>query len=402
MKRRIWIYLLAGVVILLLIQGELWAKPIIKRIYYQKETTLSYPATRTFRFSFWLTSTGGTAPIWSEEKQVNMTDAYIKTYLGDTTLFDKVPVDFSQQYWVQVERWRASDSTWVRVGPRDRLGVVPYALWSPATAGPQGLPGEKGDKGDTGAPGHSPVLTWSGDQIAIDGVVTGPHLTGPKGDTGATGAPGPKGDKGDQGPAGPAGTIPQQVLGVICESATTTYIYPCPSFCNCDKIVFVSSQTYTGNLGGLEGADAKCQALADAANIGYPRKFKAWLSAAKAPKSTTEVSPNTRFDIGQPYRYKRPDGKVVADSYAELVSGQLQNRIDVDEFGQTRHGTVWTQTNFDGSATPNTESPGCQIFTTDDAKFSGSNGDNNYTDYRWTESERNFCNDTYHIYCFQQ
>ncbi len=57
-------------------------------------------------------------------------------------------------------------------------------------AGPAGPPGPAGPKGDTGAtgatgasgaPGHSPILTWSGDQIAIDGVVTGPHLTGAEG-----------------------------------------------------------------------------------------------------------------------------------------------------------------------------------------------------------------------------
>ena len=60
--------------------------------------------------------------------------------------------------------------------------------------------------------GRSPMLSLVGDQISIDGVVSGPHLTGPqgpqgiqglsgadgvgeKGDTGATGA---KGDPGDQ------------------------------------------------------------------------------------------------------------------------------------------------------------------------------------------------------------
>ena len=135
MKRRAWISILAAVAILLLIQGELWADPIIKEIYYQKKTTLSYPATRTFRFSLWLTDTGGTDSVWSEEKQVKMTNAYVKTYLGDKTLFDTVPVDFSQQYWVQVDRWKASSSTWVPVGPRDLLGVAPYAMWSQTTGG---------------------------------------------------------------------------------------------------------------------------------------------------------------------------------------------------------------------------------------------------------------------------
>ncbi len=50
--------------------------------------------------------------------------------------------------------------------------------------------------------GHSPVLTWVGDQIAIDGIVTGPHLTGPRGIQGIQGIQGIKGDKGDKGDQG--------------------------------------------------------------------------------------------------------------------------------------------------------------------------------------------------------
>jgi hypothetical protein len=52
--------------------------------------------------------------------------------------------------------------------------------------GPAGPPGPQGERGETGAAGHSPVLTWSGDRISIDGVVTGPHLTGPQGPSGAS------------------------------------------------------------------------------------------------------------------------------------------------------------------------------------------------------------------------
>src|SRR5215212_6677746 len=40
--------------------------------------------------------------------------------------------------------------------------------------------------------------------------------------------------------------------------------------------VFLSSITYDGNLGGLSGADAKCQGLAAVA--GLPGIYKAWLS----------------------------------------------------------------------------------------------------------------------------
>lgn len=66
-------------------------------------------------------------------------------------------------------------------------------------------------EGPAGPPGHTPTVAMTGDQLVIDGVVVGPHLTGPagpqgaKGDTGATGPTGPQGPKGDIGPAGPAG-----------------------------------------------------------------------------------------------------------------------------------------------------------------------------------------------------
>lgn len=54
-----------------------------------------------------------------------------------------------------------------------------------------------------------------------------------------------------------------------------------------NKTVFVTSQTYTGNLGGLAGADAQCNLLAKAA--GLEGSYLAWLSDA------TE-SPSTRFN----------------------------------------------------------------------------------------------------------
>lgn len=50
--------------------------------------------------------------------------------------------------------------------------------------GPQGATGgtgATGPQGPAGAAGHSPVISMSGDQITVDGVITGPHLTGPAG-----------------------------------------------------------------------------------------------------------------------------------------------------------------------------------------------------------------------------
>lgn len=67
--------------------------------------------------------------------------------------------------------------------------------------GPIGLTGADstvpGPQGTAGTPGHSPVITMSGDQIAVDSVITGPHLTGPQGLQGAASTvPGPQGTAG--------------------------------------------------------------------------------------------------------------------------------------------------------------------------------------------------------------
>ena len=76
-------------------------------------------------------------------------------------------------------------------------------------AGEQGVKGETGEQGPQGVPGtdgHSPVLTWSGDQIAVDGIVSGPHLTGPQGVQGL------QGPQGEQGLAGADGSDAAQLV----------------------------------------------------------------------------------------------------------------------------------------------------------------------------------------------
>ncbi len=76
--------------------------------------------------------------------------------------------------------------------------------------GIQGPAGATGDTGATGSAGHSPtVIFGSGadaDRLTIDGVASGPHLTGPQGASGAEGAQGPAGATGPQGPAGADGS----------------------------------------------------------------------------------------------------------------------------------------------------------------------------------------------------
>jgi hypothetical protein len=89
------------------------------------------------------------------------------------------------------------------------------------------------------------------------------------------------------------------------------------------KIVFVSSQTYTGNLGGLSGADANCQTLAAAA--GLSGTFKAWLSDGSV-NAATRLAHST-------VPYTLPDGTLVAKDWSQLTSGALVSYIEETETG---------------------------------------------------------------------
>ena len=154
------------------------------------------------------------------------------------------------------------------------------------------------------------------------------------------------------------------------------------------RTVFVSSASYTGNLGGLQGADEKCQALADAA--GLPGLFAAWLS-------TPDESPNSRFVHG--YRpIVRVDGFKIADNYADLTDGTLDSPINMTEKRTIVADLtlVWTGTNQFG----NLDSTTCDGWTT--TSGTGNAGFTSKSDARWTNASRPACDGSNRIYCMQQ
>ena len=129
MKRKVFVF--AMLVVLVGVTGA-WAVPVQQQIPFTKKTTLSYPKTYTMRFSLWDADVGG-VEVWSEEKDVRLNSSTLKTYLGDDTPLDSL--DFTQQLWVKVERWKASTSSWIPVGStRDRLVANPYAIGNTAGA----------------------------------------------------------------------------------------------------------------------------------------------------------------------------------------------------------------------------------------------------------------------------
>jgi hypothetical protein len=83
-----------------------WAYPVEKQVKYSKKTDLvaTWPVNWTFRFSLWDSDIGG-SEVWSENKQITMQSNVINTNLGNTESLDGV--NFSQQLWVQVEKYNS-------------------------------------------------------------------------------------------------------------------------------------------------------------------------------------------------------------------------------------------------------------------------------------------------------
>ena len=296
-------------------------------------------------------------------------------------------------------------------------------------AGPKGDTGAQGPKGDTGATG-----------------LTGPQgLQGLKGDTGATGTQGPVGPVGATGPAGPQGlpggaSLPTCPVGqvlvavgqsqwgcrALCSGAlidTVTDIENCGACGNVcptkhvcansecilqapanERIVFVSSVKYNGNLGGREGANTKCQALATAA--GLPGTYAAWLSVSQlGPRDWFTHSING---------YVRVDGTVVAFNWEDLVDGYLSWPIAMTEQGYDVWnipqwiGNVWTATRIDGSSAVGVASDSCNDWTyAGEDKSTQFTGDFRATEYDWTDRTTTagpwvLCSEEAHLYCFQQ
>lgn len=108
-------------------------------------------------------------------------------------------------------------------------------------------------------------------------------------------------------------------------------------------IIFATSQQYTPYLfpssGGITQADIVCQQQAAAGGLAQFNKYRALLS-------DSQTDARDRVDIIWPLR--RVDGKFVALSAEDLWDGFLRAPINVDEFGQTVSGLVWTGTDSNG------------------------------------------------------
>ena len=168
------------------------------------------------------------------------------------------------------------------------------------------------------------------------------------------------------------------------------------------KKVFVTSETYTSNLGGLAGADQQCNALA--ATAGLSGNYMAWLSDSSA-------GPDTRFTRSD-IPYALVDGTLIASDWDDLVDGALLAAITRTEFASVVSSspfTARTNTDLNGSTLATTPAEACGDFS-GSVPFSSTTAAGNLDslDYFWTVFSvagapvNYFCNFPLRLYCFEQ
>ncbi len=162
------------------------------------------------------------------------------------------------------------------------------------------------------------------------------------------------------------------------------------------KLIFMSSERYTADLGGLEGADAKCQSLAEAA--GQKGEFKAWLSIISTPASKRLTHSDTPYVLST--------GTLVANDWADLTKGTLRHKVNQTEdpalappnaTGSCNPLIFWTGTDERGSQFGSD----CEGWTSTDPELRGHMGVIS-TDQVWSTFCFGTCDAIAPIMCLEQ
>lgn len=152
--------------------------------------------------------------------------------------------------------------------------------------------------------------------------------------------------------------------------------------------VFVSSVSYDSDLGGLAGADAKCNQLAAAA--GLQGSFLAWLSDGVS-------DPDSRF-LKSVVPYVRVDDEQVADDWADLTDGTIDTTLRISETGSDVADTVFTNVAADGTTKDPTNH--CNGWTA--GGTTARLGRSIFTGSTWTDYQSTACGTSHRIFCFEQ
>lgn len=194
---------------------------------------------------------------------------------------------------------------------------------------------------------------------------------------------------------------------------TPTYGYPTPAYgyptpaSPASKRVFVTSTTYDGNLGGLAGADAKCQTRANAATPApLGGTWKAWISTTPDFTITNAKTPANQSDGDVWIQFNGPyqllNGTTIANNWTDLTDGTLIAGIN-----RTENNTVstafdaWTGTDQAGAIANSIYT--CLGWISVASDRFGVIGAIGNTTSNWTNvSVKNCPNANGALYCFEQ
>jgi len=187
--------------------------------------------------------------------------------------------------------------------------------------------------------------------------------------------------------------IVQPDMGEECEDEDVNL--PGNSCLDCKWVhrkVFITSNEFTGKLGGVDGADAECQKAA--ANLPNPMAFKAWISDGGGKY------PWTTFDTSFIGVYELVDGTPVTTmGWTTLKLGNLDHAINLDEKGNevAMGSAAWTASQPNGlKLTEN-----CDGWKSSDGVTMGRAGSSAMTDSLWTDFTSLPCLQKAHLYCFE-
>lgn len=177
-----------------------------------------------------------------------------------------------------------------------------------------------------------------------------------------------------------------QVLGEADTSTSDTYQF------------FLSSQTYTGNLGGISGANSQCNALATRA--GLSGQWNAWLSTQTNP-ILTRIDPSLPAEL--------INGTQIADSIQAMVdcpnNSCLKSPIQIDENGTLVSASfvlpnTWTGTPHAGSDIPSGDA--CSDWSLGTKNGTALGGNFVTVTTHWTQNATATCDQPKRLYCYSK
>jgi len=162
------------------------------------------------------------------------------------------------------------------------------------------------------------------------------------------------------------------------------------------SVVFVTSKVYTGALGGLTGADDKCNTLAMEAGVPNAGAFMAWLAVG-------DTTPASRMKHSSG-RYLLRDGTVVAESWKDLTDGFLAAPIDRTEEGAPldKGSPLFAWTGATAVGTGSDPTKRCLSWTIGTKDEVGRQGALGAIDFTWSSAGDVACSLPARLICIEQ